>query len=283
MPVIYVPELTPSGAVPLSLGSLIEKVRDRIGDYTEEHEINLSGDGSRTKYRLRRRIEEGSLVVTVDGVPVDPQRVDYASGWVTLAEAPESGAAIRFSFRYNKYGRTQVTDAINRALPMLWPQFYVHASEDDLLTSGSELEYLLPTGCEVITHIRQYKDGRWVENLAWDLAETEAGEVIHFRRRPGSYQMRVEYVARPFGTLSSADDTLNDIGLPEYAENPIVVYAGYELLHGKIAADELAEARSLRSQKTTIDAVQAFLTTFLFVKQSVAMQPWEMTMPVSYG
>jgi hypothetical protein len=269
-----------------SLLDLIGAVRERVGDFTELHTLAFTGNGQKRRFRLRRNLDEYSLVVTIDGEAAEPIAVDLLSGWITVDPAPASSSVVLCEFAYHKFSMSRVVEAINDALPPLFPQFYLHGADESMTTNGDELEYPLPRRCEVPTHLDLYKSGRWVEVFNWDLVEKEDNpgvEVIHFRSSPGSYRMRVRYVARPYLRFEKGDDLLSDVGLPGAARNPIVLWAGYQLLHGKIGADEVAEARSLRSQKTTIDATNAFLQAFMIAKQAVAMQPWSSSMTVSYG
>jgi uncharacterized protein (TIGR02217 family) len=73
------------------------------------------GDGVRTAFQLLKRYgdaggsterviakpEIGSVAVAVNGTPVADFAVDHATGIVTLASAPASGAVVRAGFRFD--------------------------------------------------------------------------------------------------------------------------------------------------------------------------------------
>lgn len=74
-----------------------------------------TGDGVRTAFQLVKRYgdaggsterviakpEVGSVVVAVNGTPTGAFTVDHATGIVTLASAPASGAVVRAGFRFD--------------------------------------------------------------------------------------------------------------------------------------------------------------------------------------
>ena len=179
-----------------------------------------------------------SLTCTVADVANTSFTMDFDTGWFEFDSAPDDEAAIVWNYQWVHWSKDDVVDAINYGIESLFPAFYVNDLDTSLSTTSGTYEYELPELTEAVKGVdwRSTSTSPWVrlKRYRYDIVRDGTTAYLRFHNNPATGSLRVHIVQRA-ARLAEDSDTFADIGLPETAEHPTILFAAYWLLSERYA------------------------------------------------
>ena len=218
---------------------IVTEIRGRLSDLKQLGTTTETADGTNKSFKMRDAPITG-LAVTDDGTTTTAYSVDTDTGWVTFNTAPTDGHALVFTYGYYLYSDDHILSALNAAVSDLFGDFSVQDSNDTVLTTG-EQEYVVQTSSGVdvspgarVSKVEYWSDPHWVRIDGFSTRTTQTQVLVHFETAPASgYKLRFTWQTWP-SIFSSLSDTLEDIGLPDRAKEPLELYAMSKLLGDRL-------------------------------------------------
>lgn len=229
----------------VTLTELIRLVRLRLNDFPQQmRDVNHTGDGATTKYRLYSKVyEDDGVTVTIAGTASTAFATDYDSGWLTFTSAPTDGSAIVANYSCVVSTDEQITEALNSAIDDCFGTLVVQGENATLMTDGTtELLCETDTGDDlspedIIERVEYWDDPHWVTLHDWRPKNHSGKKYIHFRRLPTTgLTVRISYLVRP-GQLDDPYQTLEGTaGVPTRYKEPIILFACAKLVSAQLTA-----------------------------------------------
>lgn len=245
----------------------------------------FTGNGETTSWYVAPPgfyIYEDSFSVTVDGVAAS-HTLDSVTGIVTMNSVPADGSLGVCSFQAQAFPDFQVDAAINSAIQLLFPAFYLTDNEI-VACDGDTYEFTMPESVEVVTSVdyRSGTSGGWSRQdrrRRFTVEKDGDSIVIRFYTAPSSGYLRFHTVSRP-GLFTYEDQPLSALGLPGRAAQAIIPAAVYQLLMAKSAVRIRTDVAVATMGTGTVfpsmmsSVASNWLMRYQFVLNSIRMKPW---------
>ncbi len=179
-----------------------------------------------------------SLTCTIDDVATTSFIMDFDTGWFEFDSAPADAAELVWNYQWSYWTKDDIVDAIGYGIESLFPAFYVNDLDTSLSTVTGTYEYTLPSLTEAVAGVdwRATSTDPWMrlKLRRYSLKKDGTTTYLQFHDNPNSGSIRAILIKRA-ARLVDDTDTLADIGLPETAAHPIILFACYWLLTEKLA------------------------------------------------
>ena len=264
---------------------LVGLVNDELENVALDGYAETTGDGATASYILAAlgyRIAPGSVIATKDGVTTSALTMDYYTGTITFNIAPAASVLVRIRYKYLCWPMTLVGQAVDAAVDNLFPAFYVAKADTSISLLGDTYEYALAPAVQFITAVetRTSNTGAWTRmaRSKYDWFSDGGCLNLRFFSAPSGY-MRVRCINRA-APLVDDDTTLDDVGLPDRAKDPIISYACWYLLTQKMAPRVRSDIAvntmgvGTLSPRQMADATQALLMRYQFQLAANKLPPW---------
>lgn len=267
----------------VTLEDLITLVNNEVENGMIRGNASSVGDGVVDTFliapQFRFILNNATFGAFIDGVLDTTGTMDYDSGVYTFASPPAVAAVLTWEFDYVYWTVGQATAAVNAAMGMLFPSFYLNKVEA-ITADGTAQEYKLTTAnIEHVKSVQQTTDGVSYSTMKarrYEPYMNGSDMYLRFYSVPTSGTMRVLLICRPTPLVT----TDSAIDVPERAVAPIVSYSCYYLLNQKQAPrlrSDIALATvggGNLSPRQMNDASNAFFLRFQTQLAQVKMRPW---------
>lgn len=257
-------------------------------------QITVSDDDADTrKFRLPHSNTVVSAVYIDDAIKtVDADyTVDERAGIITFDSAPGEEAVIDAYYTYTRWHEDDIAVAVNDAAYHIFPAFYVYSLDTDdgaesattYTTVADTYEYEIRATTEHVAGIdwRPSSASPWRRLRRSRYSALRDGEVryVRFHDNMGTGYFRVHAITRP-APFAADDDTMEDVGLPERAVRPIVLYACYRLIQMTLASRVRSDVAISTQGEGSVPpyevarAANAYLVAYQAELERCRMAPW---------
>lgn len=260
----------------LTLESLVNSVNLEIQNHEKRGSATATGDGVMSAFIVPPLgsyiTNDATWGVWLDGEVTTAFTMDFDSGVCTMDSPPAVDSAVLFQFNYKSYNDAVVDQAVNTAIDMLFPSFYVEAIDDTITSGDFEGNELAIEDCEAVIGFMLYDGTTWkrAKRGSFELYKAAGAGVLRFyNSAPTADLMRIHYITRA---------TVSD--LPDRAAFPIISYACYYLLLQKTSARTrgdiaiVTQGTGVLSPRQMNDAANIFYIRYQMQLASMKMRPW---------
>lgn len=247
--------------MPTSLGTLVNRTRRFMGDWTEEDALTASCTSTATsisvvsdanlRYGVGYWLEIDSEVMRVASVASSTSLTVVRARRGTTNASHASSATILVK---PEFYQQEIIDALNSGLEACFPLIYTQVVDETVTGSASVYEYEIPdmpghTGY-VIPYIAQIQlkdssEDAFRASRAWEIVRGATPKIRFKRALDGGETVRLVGYG-PLPRLTTLADTL-DAQFPPHAEGALVEYAASYLMGS-------GEARRVRSDIGPVDS-----------------------------